>query len=63
MKICPLCGREIVNGANGCSWFAECFECKPVRYRSAPSRYVGTYEEMSFWENAILARQDAQYDD
>lgn len=63
MKTCPLCGNEIVNGVNGCSFYSECFDCKPIRYRAAPTRPVGTFEEMCFWENAILARQDAYYDD
>ena len=63
MKTCPICGAVIENGVNGCSWYAECFDCKPVRYRSAPSRPVGTYDEMCFWEGAILASQDAYSED
>lgn len=28
MKKCIKCGREIVNGVNGCQMLAECFKCR-----------------------------------
>ena len=30
MKICKLCGVEIINGENGCTMAGDiCFKCKP----------------------------------
>lgn len=63
MKTCTICGKEIVNGVNGCAWYDTCFDCRPIRYRSAPVRLTRTYEVADFWEGAILAKQDAYYDD
>ena len=63
MKTCTICGREIVNGENGCAWYDTCFDCRPIRYRSAPVRQTGTSDGADFWEGAILARQEAFYAD
>lgn len=63
MKTCTTCGKEITNGVNGCAWYDTCFDCKPIRYRSAPVRQTGADEGADFWEGAILARQEAYYDD
>lgn len=27
MKTCVICGKEIVNGINGCQLMKECFDC------------------------------------
>lgn len=27
MKVCSICGKEIVNGINGCQLMPDCFEC------------------------------------
>ena len=63
MKTCIICGREIVNGENGCARYDTCFDCIQIRYRSAPVRPTGTDEGADFWEGAILAIQEAYYDE
>lgn len=57
MKFCKICGAEIVNGANGCAMAGNvCFSCKPWNMnRIAPARR--TFEWVTDYENAILARQ------
>lgn len=27
MKTCVICGKEIINGINGCQIMKECFDC------------------------------------
>lgn len=60
MKICRICGKEIINGVNGCTFAGDiCFDCKPVRFDLAPARVAEpTYEEGCYWENMILERQE-----
>lgn len=64
MKICRECGREIIDGVNGCTFAGDiCFDCRPVRFDLAPARKAEpTIEECDFWENKILARQEQYMD-
>ena len=54
MKQCQICGREIINGQNGCAMMAECSDCRPVRYYAPPRKM----EPSGDYENLILARQE-----
>lgn len=64
MKICRICGKEIIDGVNGCTFAGDvCFDCKPVRFDLAPPRKAEpTIEECDYWENRILARQEQYMD-
>ncbi len=61
MKICPKCGKTIVNGVNGCAMQKECTDCSPIHYYAKPRRM--TLEEMGVdYEPLILAAAESEYD-
>ena len=61
MKTCPKCGKEIVNGVNGCAMYKECFDCLPERHYPPPRRM--TLEESGTdYEGLILAAAESEYD-
>ena len=64
MKICRECGKIIINGINGCMLAGDiCFDCKPERFDLAPARQAEpTFDEMCYWENRILERQEQYMD-
>jgi len=38
MKICEVCGAEIINGENGCTMAGNiCFKCKPWKMKTVPA--------------------------
>lgn len=45
MKVCRLCGEEIINGKNGCTMYAECNRCRPIHYVAKPRQGVLYSEE------------------
>lgn len=45
VKVCKICGDEIINGENGCSMYAECNRCRPIRYFAKPRQGVPYSEE------------------
>ena len=59
MKICKICGREIVNGVNGCAMAGDvCFDCKPWRMKLIPATRWGDDGVAEYWEGQILSRQE-----
>ena len=53
MKICPICGKEIINGINGCQLMNECFDCHGGYPKYAPA----TNRNVIDW-NALDALED-----
>lgn len=62
MKKCTICGKEIVYGINGCTWYDTCFTCKPISY-PAPTAAEPSDEEANYWEEQILAKQERYTDE
>lgn len=59
MKICRICGAEIVNGVNGCTMAGNvCFNCKPWNMKLIPAAKYIDGGAADFWEGQILARQE-----
>ena len=60
MKKCIKCGKEIMNGVNGCAMLNECFHCHGgyPKYVPASRRRQITDEEMDALENRCLRRDD-----
>ncbi len=46
MKICVKCGKEIINGINGCEMMKECFDCHGGFPKYAPP----TVKETVGWD-------------
>ena len=52
MKICEICGDEIINGENGCMMAGNiCFKCKPWKMKLVPAR--------NWWSNCDEEKMDA----
>lgn len=65
MKKCRYCGREIINGENGCMLAGDvCFSCKPWNMKTVPAARAG-YDDAAadYWEGQILSRQDQYWND
>lgn len=56
MKICKICGAEIVRGVNGCDWYDECFSCRPIHYPAKPREVdpYASFEALDYLENRCL---------
>ena len=59
MKVCRVCGVEIINGRNGCQITGDiCFDCRggPPDYSNLPKvEPVSTLEEADYWESMCLS--------
>jgi len=58
MKVCRVCGVEIVNGQNGCQIMGDiCFDCggRPDYSKLPKLEPVSTVEEADFWEAMCLS--------
>lgn len=57
MKTCKKCGKEIINGVNGCMLAGDiCFDCQPwdMKPAKSPRAVVYTYEELCSLENLCI---------
>lgn len=54
MKLCVICGSEIIPGINGCTMYDECSACRPIVYYAKPRQG----EDNNDYESAILARSE-----
>ena len=58
MKVCRVCGVEIINGQNGCQIMGDiCFDCggRPDYSKLPKLEPVSTVEEADFWEAMCLS--------
>ena len=57
MKTCKKCGKEIINGVNGCMLAGDiCFDCQPwdMKPTKSPRAVVYTYEELCSLESLCI---------
>ena len=64
MKKCVKCGREIVNGVNGCQMMDECFECHGGYPDYSRNKFIFHWSKAN-WDNldALEDRCIRDYDD
>ena len=55
-KICPVCGKEIINGINGCQLMNECFDCHGgyPKYAPATKRNVIDWNTLDALEDRCI---------
>lgn len=62
MKICSHCGKEIINGVNGCMFMGNtCFDCGGQPQYYTPSIKFGgdvTQDEMNYSESLCMNNMD-----
>ena len=58
MKYCTICGKEIINGFNGCMMYDTCFDCKPIKYYCKPKKAEITGD----FEKLILIKQENNFE-
>ena len=56
MKTCPICGKEIINGVNGCQLQYECTECRPIHYPKHAGRHytIADWNYIDYLEDKCL---------
>ncbi len=56
MKICSVCGKEIINGINGCQLMKECFDCHGgfPKYAPPTKRETVSWSELDALEDRCI---------
>ena len=56
MKTCIKCGKQIINGVNGCQLMTDCFECHGGFPKYAPpiARETVTWSELDALEDRCV---------
>lgn len=56
MKTCIRCGKQIINGINGCQLMVDCFECHGgfPKYAPPTTRETVTWSELDALEDRCV---------
>ena len=64
MKICEICGAEIIDGVNGCTFAGSvCFSCKPWNMKLIVREALPYEFSDGDAYDAIMERQERYLDD